>query len=357
LNLSELKVIAFGLHIEKTIKFTKGLNVIVGESEEGKSTLVRALYLLIENSPRAGEKLYQSWLTDKKMVIQLKDDLGNTVKRKNNKYYINDGEPLKAFGTSVPDPVRELFNFKEINWQKQLDRHYLLFSTGGGAAKLLNSATGMSDQETIINEFKQKLSNSKSEIKRHKKNNDVHLQTIERLKNITRYRIKAEAIIYLEKEVIEIENKSNKLENILVQLELIKEVKVKYKAASIHNSSIEKIVNDLKEIKEFNDYTSELKLILTKIKNTEIIDPNIILKHINSLHAVHSKKSELDPLNEKTKLLNKILIQIKSSQAIQKETKKAILIQEKEINDTFKKLGYCPLCRRRIEDGDTCCRG
>ena len=85
---------------------------------------------------------------------------------------------------SVPEPVRELFNFKEINWQKQNDVHYLLFNTGGSAGKLLNNATGMSDQEIIIDDIKKNISNAKSEIKRHKKNNEEHLKTTKRLKEM-----------------------------------------------------------------------------------------------------------------------------------------------------------------------------
>jgi len=356
MNLSELTVEAFGLHIKKVVKFTKGLNIIVGESEEGKSTLIRALYLLIENSPRGGEKLYQSWLTDKKLSIQLKDDAGNTVKRTKNKYYLNNGKPLKAFGTSVPDPVKELFNFKEINWQKQNDVHYLLFSTGGSAGKLLNSATGMGDQEIIIDSIKQKLSHSKSEIKRHKKNNEVHLKTIERLKNIVRYKLKAEGIIYLEKEVSELEIKTSRLENILVQLELIEEIKMKYKRISRFDDNIKTIVRDLEETNDFDESIEKLESILIKIKKIKIIDPNIIISLLNSLHAIHSKNLELSSLKLKSKLLKKCLDQIKEAQTVQKTTEKSILIQEAEINEAFIQLGYCPLCNRKVKDGDTCCR-
>ena len=356
MNLSELEVIAFGQHIKKIIKFTPGLNVIVGESEMGKSTLVRAMYLLIENSPRGGEKLYQSWLTDKKLSIQLKDDAKNTVKRTKNKYYLNNGNPLKAFGTSVPDPVKELFNFKEINWQKQHDVHYLLFSTGGSAAKLLNSATGMGDQEIIIDSLKQKLSHSKSEIKRHKKNNEVHLQTIKRLKNIVRYKLKAEGIIYLKKEVSELEIKTSKLENILVQLELIEKIKMKYKKISKFDDNIKTIVRDLKETNDFDESIEELKSILVKIKKIKIIDPNMIISLLNSLHAIQSKNLELTSLEKKTKLLKNYLTQIKASQIMQETTEKGILIQEAEINEAFIQLGYCPLCNRKVKDGDTCCR-
>jgi len=354
MNISELKLIAFGQHIDIKIKFTPGLNVIVGESETGKTTLIRALYLIIENQPRGGEKLYQSWLTDKKLMIQIKDDAGNTVKRTNNKYYINDNNPLKAFGAIVPKPVRELFNFKEINWQKQHDVHYLLFSTGGTAARLLNSATGMSDQETIIDAFKQKLSNAKSEIKRFKKNNVEHLQTVERLKNIVRYRLKAEGIIYLEKESNELEIKVNRLENILIQLELIKEAKVKYEASKSYNIIIENIIHEIKEVNEFNNYISKLNITLKNIKEIKIVNPNIISNLSNSLQVIHSKNLKLSELKTKTESLKGYINKIEASKLIQETTRKSILIQQKEIDQTFKDLGYCPLCNRVIEGDHEC---
>ena len=356
MNLSELRVKAFGLHIDKTVKFTPGLNVIVGESEEGKTTLIRALYLLIENSPRGGEKLYQSWLTDNSPSIQLKDDKGNTVKRKKNKYYLNNGNPLKAFGTSVPEPIRELFNFKEINWQKQHDAHYLLFNTGGSSAKLLNSATGMSDQEVIVDDVKKQLSHSKSEIKRHKKNNEEHLKTTNRLKDIVRYKLKALAIVHLEEEMIELKNKTDRLENLLTQLESIKEIKMKYRAAKGYNKEINSIIQDLEESKKFGKSIKELKSILDEVEKTKIIDPKTIVSLLKTLHTVHSKNLEFETLTSKTKALKKFIEQIEEAKESQQRLQKNIEEHQKQIDEVFVNLGYCPLCRRRVKDGDTCCR-
>lgn len=354
--LTELIVKAFGQHIKKVVQFTPGLNVLVGESETGKTTLVRALYLLIENSPRGGEKLYQSWLTDAPLSIQLKDNRGNIIKRKKNKYYLNDNDPLKAFGTSVPEPIRQLFNFKEINWQKQLDTHYLLFNTGGSSAKLLNSATGMSDQEVIIDDFKKQLSNAKSEIKRHKKNNEEHLKTTKRLKDIVRYKLKALAIVYLEDEAIELKNKTNRLENLLMQLESIKEIKMKYKVASKYSNEINTIIHNLEETKHFDGSIKELKSVLNKIEETKIIDPEIILSLLKTLHAIHSKNLEYDTLKRKTDLLKKYINQIEEAKEKQIRYQKNIEEHQRQIDEVFTNLGYCPLCRRRIKDGDTCCR-
>lgn len=357
MNLSELKVRAFGLHIDKTIAFTPGLNVIVGESEEGKSTLVRALYLLIENSPRGGEKLYQSWLTDKKLMIQLKDDADNVVKRTRNKYYLNDGDPLKAFGTGVPEPVRELFNFKEINWQKQHDRHYLLFSTGGSAGKLLNSATGMSDQETIIDAIKQMLSHSKSEVKRHKKNNEVHLQTTERLKDIVRYRLKAEAIVYLDEEADELQIKADRLANMLTELETIKETYTKYAIAKEYILGVDLAVGKIKEIRKFNEHITKLRNIITKLESIKIVNIPTILKSTKALHAIHSKKLEYDSLKSKTESLKRLIIQIEEAKEIQQEYSKEIKLKQEQLDAAFNELGYCPLCERKVEDEHTCSGG
>jgi DNA repair ATPase RecN len=353
---TELIVKAFGLHLKQVINFTPGLNVIVGESERGKTTLIRALYLLIENSPRGGEKLYQSWLTDNPLSIQLKDDKGNIIKRKKNKYYLNDSKPLKAFGTSVPEPIRQLLNFKEINWQKQHDIHYLLFNTGGSAAKLLNSATGMSDQEVIIDDFKKQLSHSKSEIKRHKKNNEEHLKTTKRLKDIVRYKLKALAIVNLEEEMIELKNKTDKLENILSQLESIREIKMKYRESKEHHKEINSIIHDLEETKHFGKSIQELKSVLNKIEETKIIDPKMIVSLLKTLHALHSKNLEFETLTSKTNLLKNYIKQIEEAKETQERYQKNIEEHQKQIDELFINLGYCPLCRRRVKDGDTCCR-
>lgn len=352
----ELIVKAFGLHVNKTIEFEPGLNIIVGESEDGKTTLIRAMYLLIENSPRGGEKLYQSWLTDNPMLIQLKDDKNNTVKRTKNKYYLNGGDPLKAFGTGVPEPVRELFNFKEINWQKQLDAHFVLFTTGGASAKLLNAATGMNDQEVIISEIKYKLSDSKSEIKRLKKNNNEHQQTIERLSKITRYRIKAEAILNMENDIIVLDEKTDRLENILMQLESIKEIKNKYRKVERHMETLESILEDYKEIDVFKAQTKKLIDLLNKVESLENFDHVPLVNYLQRLQTLERLNSELSTTKATVLLLDKYIREVKE----QKEKQEAYLIEmkkvEKQLQDTFTKLGYCPFCNREIKDGSTCCR-
>lgn len=354
---TELKVKGFGQHIERVVKFTPGLNVLVGESEVGKTMLIRALYLLIENSPRGGEKLYQSWFTDEPLSIQLRDNQGNTVKRKNNKYYLNGGDPLKAFGTSVPEPIRQLFNFKEINWQKQLHPHYLLFSTGGSAGKILNNATGMAVQELLITEIKSDLSDSKSEIKRLKKNNDEYQQTLERLRHVTRFRIKAEAIINIQNNAIEIEKKADRLENILIQLEEIRKIKNSYKKVEKHMDTLNQILEDYKEVDVYKAMVNKLIGLLNKINEIEIFDHVKVIDYLQRLQRLESLNFELTTAKTTINLLEKYIREVKE----QKEFQEKYLIEmkqvEKELENTFIQLGYCPFCNREIKDGDTCCRG
>jgi len=354
---TELKVKGFGQHIEKVIKFTPGLNVLVGESEVGKTMLIRALYLLIENSPRGGEKLYQSWFTDNPLSIQLKDDQGNAIKRKKNKYYLNGGDPLKAFGTGVPEPIRELFNFKEINWQKQLHPHYLLFSTGGSAGKILNNATGMAVQELLVNEIKSNLSDSKSEIKRLKKNNDEYQQTLERLKNVTRFRMKAEAIINMKQDAIEIGKKSDRLENILIQLEEINEIKNSYRKVEKHMETLNQILEDYKEVDVYKAMINKLIGILNKVNSIEIFDHTKVVDYLQSLQRLERLNSELTTAKTIINLLEKYILEVKEQKEFQQKYLAEMKQIEKDLEDTFYKLGYCPFCNREIKDGDTCCRG
>ena len=353
---TELIVGAFGQHIYKVVTFKPGLNIIVGESEAGKTTLIRALYLLIENSPRGGETLYHSDLTDNSLLIQLKDNKNNIVKRSKNKYYINDDDPLKAFGAGVPEPVRELFNFKEINWQKQHDVHYLLFSTGGSAGKLLNNATGMIDQEVIIAEIKSNLSSSKSEIKRLKKNNIEHQQTVERLKKIVRLRLKAEAILHMQSDMDELKERSDRLENILVQLEFINEDRIQYKKAKPHMEKLSKILDNYSEVDVYKGHLDKLINILNKLDGLETFDHTKMIDYLERLQTLHRLNSEYIAAKSATKLLDRYINDIKETKEQQEKFLKEMKQVESQLQQTFYKLGYCPFCNREIKDGDTCCR-
>lgn len=137
-------------HHRTKINFINGFNILTGPSDSGKSAVCHALNWAINNKPR-GSSLLSWWGEESKVIIEFENGASITRVRnkKINRYeVIKEGSKkiivLEAFGSSVPDTVLKISNFSDLNFQMQLDKHFLLSLTSGQTAKFLNKITNLS---------------------------------------------------------------------------------------------------------------------------------------------------------------------------------------------------------------------
>lgn len=152
--LKSIELFNFESHKHTFVEFAQGINIISGSSDSGKSSLLRAIRWVICNSP-SGLSIISWWAIKKKKqtedtrVILTLDD-GTTIERIRgtvNGYVINGGLPLEAVGTTVPEEVRKLLPFTEINIQRQLDSPFLLADSAGDVARFFNRMVNLEDAD------------------------------------------------------------------------------------------------------------------------------------------------------------------------------------------------------------------
>jgi len=150
--------------------FHEGVNVIVGESDHGKSSIMRALRWTVLNKP-GGEEFISTWSEDGVSVkVRIDGKSVTRVKGKENAYYI-DKKKYLSFGVGIPEDVSRLFNMEEVNIQNQLDTHFLLTDSPGEVARYFNKIVdldiidrSMSKIQQHLKSEKQGLLNKKSEL-------------------------------------------------------------------------------------------------------------------------------------------------------------------------------------------------
>lgn len=349
--IQELKVKNFQVHEERTIQFKKGLNVVVGDTNIGKSSLIRALFLLIMNQPRSSEKIFQKKFQEDPMEIQIKDDQGNIIIRKQNKYYLN-GKILKAFGSDVPETIKEVLPIREINFQKQLDPHFLIMQTGGNAAKILNVTTGMEDQEALMKQIKSEILEHNTNIKALVKNTQEHRETINRLKNVNRFLMKAKAINQIKKDSMETEIVINTLKNLLNKIE----------NCQISPKVILSIDNKLEKIKRIevdkNDYIelekkiNKLRFICDQLIDIKLLSSKdtICNNSIKSIDSINLQLNEAKETENAINLLTNITGRIIELQIEIEDYDSQISKLYDSFNKKLIELGECPLCGSKIEE-------
>lgn len=160
----------FESHEDSAIEFSDGLNLIIGQSNQGKSSIVRALAMVVANrfdrdSVRTGAKYCSVAVeTEKGMVTAERGE-------DTNHWIIETPQGKKEYrniGSSVPSEVLEVLGMgerargeiKELpNIMFQLEKHYMLSeidgkkTTANSIARMMDEAIGIGGMEELIKDI------------------------------------------------------------------------------------------------------------------------------------------------------------------------------------------------------------
>jgi exonuclease SbcC len=195
--LTKATVENFQSHKKTVLEFVPGVNVIIGPSDAGKSALFRAINWPISNRP-LGDAFRSEWGGDTRVELFFAE--GSTVERlrspSRNSYILN-GEELKAFGTEVPEEVEKAIALDGYNIQSQMDPPFLLSSTPGEAARMLNKAASIDEIDLVTSGIMKSLNRINTEIKHNERQLEEYA---ERMKQY-------EALPEIEKHIEQVEKK------------------------------------------------------------------------------------------------------------------------------------------------------
>ena len=146
----------FQSHKDTLIELDSNVNVLSGETNKGKTAILRGLLWLITNRPN-GIGFVSKWVKEvnKKGEVVLtktamcsvsvtvvatdgKEHTLTRLRTRDKNVYEVDGVELEAVGTSVPDEVSALLGMHECNVQSQDDTYFMLTLSPGQVATKLN---------------------------------------------------------------------------------------------------------------------------------------------------------------------------------------------------------------------------
>jgi len=155
--IKSLKLKNFQSHKESQINFDEGLTVILGQTDQGKSSIIRALKWVLYNEPRgtdfitAGCRLCRVTLEMENGSIIIRERDGQR-----NRYILKqDGEEqiFEGFGNSVPLEIISAHGIPKIyidrdaksavNLAEQLEAPFLMSESGSNRAKALGRLVGI----------------------------------------------------------------------------------------------------------------------------------------------------------------------------------------------------------------------
>lgn len=166
MSINLIQIDNFQSHKNTIIEFNKGVNIITGTSDSGKSAIIRALLWVIQNRPLGDS--FKSWFAKEKDAVEvgIEFDNGFVSKTRNNSknvYDIND-TIFEAVKSDIPKDLADIVNLSDYNTQTQFLPYFLLQDTAGEVAKRFNELIGLDIIDTLFKNLNSSISNLKGRI-------------------------------------------------------------------------------------------------------------------------------------------------------------------------------------------------
>ena len=315
-------------------EFVPGLNVIVGPSNNGKTSFIKAIKSLIYTEPgstpiRFGTQSYIVGIQYNGHTVILQKGLKDSA-------YLVDGEKFTKYGTSTPEEVSKALGIRElelngkkekINFWDQMNYPFLLdksstelfrFIVDSGEDDQISAALKdmVSDRQGINKDINQlqgsimvldeQISTKTKEIDNLKPRLEVSKEIIKlqtKVANVRQMNDLLEKIKSLQYKQLELQKQYNKVEaESKIYSESVLKLQDSYEKSSIYSSTLQRI-NDFKNrINQNDQILSKYKITFDLLENVSEVNLEPLIKVRDSILNLQSKVNLLS--NQKSSTLD-----------------------------------------------------
>lgn len=312
--LNKIGIENFQAHPISELHLHSGVNIISGVSDSGKSSLLRAVNLVLSNRPSGRQ--YLPWGRSPKTVTECKLEFsdGTVTRRKSDtidEYILttdSDTKEFKSLNRSVPEEVSSFLNLADYNFQDQGEgRHFFISESPAERARMINSISGGAIIDTSLANINSLIRENNSKQKQVKDTIKVLSSQIDKINFIDdadKLLVQIEELFsnceQLESmniqlnnyvsEISEIETKINELNKVLIHKEPLRELKGVIKSffdLETKQSLLNEYVSGINKIQEVIESNSEF--LKCKELYNEIVS---CIKRFNELENSNNKLKE-----------------------------------------------------------------
>jgi len=347
--IKQLKISNFQSHKKSTLEFHPSVNVIVGKTDSGKSSLLRALSLGMFNKP-AGIAFIQHGEDETKVSITLEDGRVITRQKGKENIYKFDGVEFKAFGSKVPVEIADALNMDEINYSSQFDSHFLLNDSAGQVAAFFNKVANFEKIDTSLMDINSSIRKLKSEVVVKQELKKGYKQSLKDFAYLKEAKKDLEKLEGLQEELDEVTDGISKVSLLLELLENITVLIAKASKLLPLEKDVELLEVQIRERKftnERNDSLSELLFTIDDI-DTKLEKYSKLVKLENLVTTISNNIASRSILHTKFKELQQILVNI---QLVKESSLKGLKTISKLETKFHKEIGnVCPLCNSKLKN-------
>lgn len=154
----------FQKHKRIKLEFDPHITSIVGASDKGKSSILRALIWATTNKP-SGDAFIKEGTDQTKVVLGAEENKICRLRGKTTNEYSLNGEVFKAFGNEVPPEISQVLNIDNTNIQNQHDSPWWFTESAGEISRQLNKIVNLSIMDTTLANLDKMGRDTKAKIK------------------------------------------------------------------------------------------------------------------------------------------------------------------------------------------------
>jgi len=362
----------FQSHTNTTLELGTGVNTIVGATDGGKSSIIRALRLIAENKPSGTSFIHKG---ESQCTVTVTLDDGTSISRvrgKDTNQYEMDGDVDKALKRhQVPEHIQaKLAIDPKVNIQRQSSPYFLLHDDESTRGKLLESFCNISI-----------ASKSAANARRNALHANRRATTLtEALKPLERKLEALGDVSALVERGVELESDYKRLEATIKHYDRLKELSDKLDRISTSlptlkalSASIDSSMNEIVKQKAVLRGIEDRIAVLSDygVRLSKPIPPYISIPNAPDIDTIVTQYNTLLDLGErlKVKIPSKITIpsfdvakfnnQVSTQMRISKDLVGLTSMQEElqelqvqlvNINEELAQWKYCPLCKQIIKE-------
>lgn len=337
----------FQSHKDSTLELCNGVNVIIGESDVGKSAIIRALSWLVFNKP-AGNAFMRHNVV-KPTSVSVTAEFGELAHIRNEKqsWYELNGQTYKGFGTGVPPQVFQSMNMGDINFMRQLDPPFMFSKSGGELAQYLNKLINLDIIDNSLSTIKREVGLSKNQVSACEENITRLIASLDEFEDLPDMEQAVEAIEAKEKKIGKLKQRQKTLANELAAYKEAVETFNSHKWAGSAGKALADINDRIKALQDKKAKMKQLESALSALKTEEM---NIqSCKVSKSLERAILRCSEVNDslcaMRTQRDALKKLLEQFSAEDEKYKKFEKL----EKSARADYEKIQpeTCPLCGQK----------
>lgn len=222
--LEKIEIKNFQSHQATALNLSPNVNTLQGNSDCGKSAVMRALSWLVFNP--AGDYFISDWAKRGKTItapceVTLSVNGHKVTRRRDKDFngYILDDQVFEATRNSVPPQVLSVLGLGEVNVQRQLDPPFLLSMSAGDVSRYINSLVNLTRIDkwtTAVNgrtrSLQQQVESGKQQVEKQQAEVDSYAY-VEKLEAVSKQ------MTEIENKVVSLSNEGSALEDSVVDWE------------------------------------------------------------------------------------------------------------------------------------------